>query len=159
MDGVPAEVWAAVTGNVIVQWFLVAIVILTVGTSTAEKLKGPLGSFARWVRSIGQERENRESAERRALRQQLIADAVEGREFVSTEIADLKAKVEELYADRDQLARLVREHMGWDHDRVQDLIAKGVRPGDIPTPPPLRVPWGTPSRSGKTLPGAEPSLT
>lgn len=147
MEGIPAEVWGVVTGNVVVQWFLVAIVILTVGTSTAERLKGPVGTFSRWFRSLGQERENREAEERRALRQQLIADAVEGREFVSTEMSELKAKVEELYADRDQINRLIREHMGWDHDRVQDLITQGIRPGDIPTPPPLRVPWITPTSS------------
>lgn len=156
MEGIPAEAWAIVSENVIVQYAMIAFVILLMATNTAEKLKGPLGAFARWARSIGQERENRESEERRALRRQLIADAVGigGQEF-----AELKAKVEELYADRDHLARLVREHMGWDHDIQQRLIECGVRPGDIPTPPPLRVPWGTPSRAEKTLPGTGASLT
>lgn len=160
MDGVPAEVWAAVSGNVIVQWFLVVIFILTVGTNTATKLKGPFGSLARKVRSIGQERENREAEERRIARRKLLAAAAEGREYIDQEIGGLRAEIEVLYANQRELNQLIREHMGWDHDRVAQLIGMGVRPGDIPTPPPLRVPWPIPAKKPiNGTPGADALLT
>jgi hypothetical protein len=137
----PGQILEVVKDNVIVQWFLVVIFILTVGTSTAEKIKGPVGAFSRWVRSIGAEREEREARERRETRRKLLQAAAEGREYVNQEIESLKAQVHELYEHQDAMARIIREHMAWDFDRVQQLIHQGVRPGDIPTPPPLRVPW------------------
>jgi len=141
MGEVPAEFLEIVKDNVVVQWFLAAVVILLIGTNTATKLRGPLGSFARWVRSIGEQRENREAEERRTARRKLLLAASEGREYVDQEIGGLKTKIEELYEHQRGLEALVREHLGWDYDRIQQLIGMGVRPGDIPTPPSLRMPW------------------
>jgi hypothetical protein len=136
-----------VKDNIVVQWCLIAAVLLTVGTNTATKLKGPIGGLARAAQKLGQRRVNREAAERRKARQQMLQRATEGRAFADQEIESLHNQLDEALDERDALARLIREHMGWDFDRVQDLINRGVRPGDIPTPPPLRVPWGTPSRT------------
>lgn len=141
MELTPDQLWEAVKDNPVVQWFLVVCFILLVGTNTATKLKGPLGGFARWIKKVGEARENREAAERREARQKLIQIATEGREYVNHEIKGLKDEIEVLYDNQETMSRLIREHLGWDYDRVQDLIGRGVRPGDIPTPPPLRVPW------------------
>lgn len=148
----PTALLNLVKDNVVVQWFLVAVFILTVGTNTATKLKGPFGKAARWFQSIGENRVNREVAERKKRREQLIAQASEGRAFADQEIESLRHQLDEALDDRDALARLIREHMGWDHDRVSDLIARGMRPGDIPTPPPLRVPWRAPRTDTQALP-------
>lgn len=153
----PASLLNIVKDNVLVQWFLVAVFMLTVGTSTAEKIKGPIGGFSRWIRSLGAARENREAEERREARRKLLTAASEGREYVNQEIEGLKRQIQELYEHQDALARLIREHLGWDFDRVQQLIAQGVRPGDIPTPPPLRVPWLKGAhRSAEDMPPTEP---
>jgi hypothetical protein len=134
-----------VSDNVVVQWCLLAAFILILGTNVAAKMKGPIGVLARWIRELGRQREEREAKERRENRQKLLGD----REFVTQKLAELERQVAELFEDRDKLGRLIREHMGWDFDRTQQLIGMGVRPGDIPTPPPLRVPWGTPEREGR----------
>jgi hypothetical protein len=52
---------------------LIVAVILTVGTNTATKLKGPIGSLAAGVPAAGERRVNREAEERRKARQQLLA--------------------------------------------------------------------------------------
>jgi hypothetical protein len=130
-----------VKDNVLVQWIMVVAVILTVGTNTATKLKGPFGSLARAFQRVGERRVNREAEERRKARQQLLARAAEGRAFADEEITSLKAQLEEAYDERDALARVIRQHMGWDYDRVRQLISEGVPPQEIPTPPPLRVPF------------------
>lgn len=135
----PAALLDLVKDNVIVQWFLVVVFILTVSTTTATKLKGPIGSLARWAQKLGDRRVNREAEERRKKRQALFQQAAEDREYAQQVIASLNQQLDAALDERDALARLIRDHMGWDHDRVQQLINFGIRPGDIPTPPPLRV--------------------
>jgi hypothetical protein len=156
----PDQLWEAVKDNPVVQWFLVVVFILLVGTNTAARLKGPVGGFARWVRRIGEARENREAVERREARRKLIQAASEGREYVHREIDAMKAEIDTLYQNQDALQRLIRDHLGWDYDRVQDLIRRGVRPGDIPTPPPLRIPASIQGRhrhpDPKVVPEPEP---
>lgn len=137
----PSSLIDLVKDNVVVQWCLVVAVILTIGTNTATKLKGPVGAVARWVQNLGERRVNREVEERRRARQQLLRQAAEGRDFYEQELTGLREQLDDALDERDALARLIRQHMGWDHDRVQDLITRGMRPGDIPTPPPLRVSW------------------
>lgn len=140
----PSALLELVKDNVVVQWFLVVIFILTVGTQTATKLKGPIGSVARAFQSIGEKRVNREADERRKARQQLLRDAAEGRAWAEEQIENLHAALGDTNAALNGLERLVREHLGWDYDRIHQLINMGVRPGDIPTPPPLKVPWIAP---------------
>jgi hypothetical protein len=141
MSELPSQLWDAVKDNVVVQWFLVVVVILTVGTQTATKLKGPIGKLARAVQSFGEKRVNREAEERRQARQQLLRDAKEGRAWAEDQINGLKGRVEELASTLESFEVLVREHLGWDYDRVHQLINLGVRPSDIPAAPPLRMPW------------------
>lgn len=140
----PSALLDLVKDNIVVQWFLVVVVILTVGTNTATKLKGPLGSVARWAQKLGERRVNREAEERRQKRQQVFQQANEDIEYLRQVVASLNQQLDDAWDERDALVRLVREHMGWDHDRVQQLINFGVRPGDIPTPPPLRVSYRAP---------------
>jgi hypothetical protein len=147
----PSILLDPIKNNVVVQWFLIAIFILTVSTSTAAKLKGPIGSAARAFQRLGERRVNRESDERRKARQTLLRQAAEGRAFAEEEISSLRDQLDAVMDERDALARLIRQHMGWDHDRVRELITFGVRPGDIPTPPPLRVPWRTPRSDTREL--------
>jgi hypothetical protein len=78
----PAQLLDAVKDNVVVQWCMVATVIVLLTSKVAAKLKGPIGAVARWAQGLGEK-------------------------------------------------------------RVHQLVNLGVRPGDIPTPPPLRVPWRT----------------
>lgn len=146
MEGIPAELWNAVADNVVAQWFLVIVFILLVGTNTATKVKGPLGSFARWMRSIGQARENKEAQERRQARQKLLMSAKEGREYVEREMAELHTKIDSLLSERDALGSLVDNHLGWDYDRRLQLINLGVPLEDIPPAPPLRVNRPNPGR-------------
>lgn len=138
MDGIPAEMWDLVKGNIVVQWFLVIVFILIVGTNTATKIKGPLGGFARWMRSVGEARENREAEERRQARQKLLQSAQEGREYVEREIRELKETIHALMDERQQREELVDQHLGWDYDRRLQLINAGVPLNDIPPAPPLR---------------------
>lgn len=138
---IPAQLLELVKDNVVVQWCLVIAVILTLTSSVAAKLKGPVGSLARWVQNLGEKRVNREAEERRNARQALLRDAREGRAWAEQEIAALNRRIEDVTGVLEGLERLVREHLGWDYDRVHQLIKMGVRPGDIPTPPPLRIPW------------------
>lgn len=139
MESIPTELWDAVKDNIVVQWVLIIVFILLVGTNTATKLKGPLGAFARWVRKVGEARENREAAERRAARQKLLQSAQEGREYVEREMADLRARVDYLMLEREALIELVDVHLGWDYDRRKQLIDLGVPLTEIPPAPPLRV--------------------
>jgi len=148
----PTALLDLVKDNVVVQWFLVVVVILTVGTNAATNLKGPFGKVARWFQSLGERRVNREVEERRKRREQMIAQATEGRAFADQEIESLRRQLDETLDDRDALQRVIREHMGWDHDVVQTLIQRGVRPGDIPTPPPLRIPWRAPRTDTQAMP-------
>jgi hypothetical protein len=140
----PSSLLDLVKDNVVVQWFLVIIFILTVSTTTATKLSGPIGKMARWFQSIGDKRVNREAEERRRARQQLLRDAKEGRVWAEEQIDGLRGALGETNEALDGLEKLVREHLGWDYDRIHQLINMGVRPGDIPTPPPLKVPWRSP---------------
>lgn len=135
----PDKILDLVKDNVIVQWFLVVVFILLVGTNTATKLKGPIGGFARWVRSIGEQRDEREAVERREKRLRFLQEATEGREYVQAEIDQQREQIAYLYENQRKLESLIRAHLGWDYERVRQLIALGVTPGDIPTPPPLRV--------------------
>jgi hypothetical protein len=135
----PGQLLDIVKDNVIVQWFLIAVFILTVGTNTATKIKGPIGGAARWFRSIGEKRDEREAAERREKRLELLKEATEGREYVQDEIDQLKEQIGYLYGNQHALEGLIRIHLGWDYERVRQLIALGVQPGEIPNPPPLRV--------------------
>jgi Sec-independent protein translocase protein TatA len=135
----PLQLLEVVKDNVIVQWFLVVVFILLVGTNTATKLKGPLGGFARWVRSIGEKRDEREASERRAKRLALLQDAAEGREYVQAEINQHKEQIRYLYQNQQAMEMLIRAHLGWDYERVRQLISLGVSPSEIPSPPPLRV--------------------
>lgn len=135
----PAALLDLVKDNVIVQWFLIVVFMLLVGTNTATKLKGPFGGAARWFRSIGEKRDEREAQERREKRLKLIQEATENREFVQDEIDQLKAQIGYLYGNQSSLETLIRAHLGWDYERIRDLIALGINPGDIPRPPPLRV--------------------
>lgn len=137
---IPADLLGAVKDNPVVQWFLVIVFILLVGTNTATKLKGPLGMFARWVRSVGENRSAREAQERRRARERLLTEAREGREYVNGELDDLRAKVGDLMSHRSALETLVDMHLGWDYDRRKQLIDMGVDPTSIPLAPPLRVP-------------------
>lgn len=137
----PSVILDPIKDNIVVQWFLVVVFILTVGTKTATKLKGPVGGLARWAQNLGDKRVNREAEEKRKTRQALLRQATEGRAFAEQEINSLSEQLDAALDERDALARLIREHMGWDHDRIRDLIGRGMRPGDIPTPPPLRVSW------------------
>jgi hypothetical protein len=139
MTDIPNNILGLVKDNVIVQWCLVVSVIMIIGTNTATKLKGPVGTVARWVQNWGDKRAEREATERRERRQKLLSESREHREDVRREIADLTRKIEQLYDDRDALERLIRQHLGWDYDRVQQLIGMGVRTGDIPTPPAMRL--------------------
>lgn len=147
----PSALLDLVKDNVIVQWFLVVIFILTVGTQTATKLKGPFGKVARWAQSLGERRVNREVEERRKRRERMVQQAAEGRAYADQEISSLREQLDDALDREDALARLIREHMGWDHDRVAELITRGVRPGDIPTPPPLRVPWRAPRTDTRAM--------
>jgi hypothetical protein len=135
----PSELLDLVKDNVVVQWFLVAVFILLVGTNTATKISGPLGKFARWVRDIGEKRDAREAAERREKRRALLKDAAEGREFIQTEMDQLHGQIRYLYANQHAMEGLIRAHLGWDYERIRQLIELGVRPESIPQPPPLRV--------------------
>jgi len=158
LAGLPAEMFEAIKDNVIVQWVLIVIFILIMGTQTAEKLSGPVGKFARWVRSFGEARENREAEERRARRQKMLSEATEGQEFLARKMAGLESQVGELFEHRDAMDRLINAHMGWDYMMQQDAISRGVPPESIPTPPPLRVPWGTPTRSEKASAQAQTDI-
>lgn len=139
MEDIPTQLFDLVKDNIVVQWFLVIVFILLVGTNTATKLKGPVGGFARWVRQLGEERENREAQERRAARQKLLQTAVEGREYVEREMAEMRAKIDELLAARESQADLVDHHLVWDYERKLQLINMGVPLKDIPAAPPLRI--------------------
>lgn len=139
MEGIPSQLFEAVKDNIVVQWFLIIIFILLVGTNTATKLKGPVGSFARWVRTLGEKRDEREAAERREKRLRLLQDAAEGRDYVQTEIEQLQDQIRYLYSNQHQLEQLIRVHLAWDYERVRQLISLGVNPSSIPNPPPLRV--------------------
>lgn len=139
MDQIPTQLWDSVKDNIVVQWFMVIIFILLVGTNTATKLKGPLGGFARWIRKIGENRDEREAQERRKARERMIAEARGDREYVDRELHDLKTKVDSLMSHREAAEALVDLHLGWDYDRRKDLIDLGVKPTDIPVAPPLRV--------------------
>lgn len=143
MADLPVQLLDAVKGNVIVQWFLVVIFLLIVGTNTATKLKGPVGAAARWFQQLGEKRVNREADERRKVRQQLLRDTRDGNIWAEQEITALNTRVEDMASAMEGLERLIRVHLGWDYDRMHQLINLGIRPGDIPTPPPLRVPWRT----------------
>jgi Sec-independent protein translocase protein TatA len=150
LGSLPLQIFDAVKDNVVVQWFMVVVVILIVGTQTAEKLSGPVGKVARWARSIGEGRENREAEARRAARQRLLREGTtESQEYLLREVKGLKEQVGELFDHRDKMDKLINAHMGWDYQIQQDLIRRGVQPTEIPTPPPLRVPWGTPTRAEK----------
>lgn len=137
----PAQLLDAVKDNVVVQWCMVASVVVLMTSKVAAKLKGPVGSLARWAQNLGEKRVNREAEERRQARQTLLRDAREGRAWAEQEIAALNRRIEDVTGVLEGLERLVRDHLGWDYDRVHQLIQMGVRPGDIPTPPPLRIPW------------------
>jgi hypothetical protein len=138
---VPVEsIFDAVKDNVVVQWFLVVMFILLVGTNTAARIKGPLGDLARWVSKVGESRDNREAAERRRARQRLLQEAKEGREYIEGEMKDLKEKVEDLINHREAMENLVNNHLSWDYDRRRQLIELGVSNAEIPPAPPLRVP-------------------
>jgi hypothetical protein len=154
----PSSLIDLVKDNVIVQWCLIVAVILTIGTNTATKLKGPVGAAARWFQRLGERRVNREVEERRRARQQLLKQAAEGRAFADQEITSLNEQLDAALDERDALARLIREHMGWDHDRIRELITFGVRPGDIPTPPPLRVIRRAPRTDTSAIPQLSVSL-
>lgn len=145
MEGIPGQLFDAVKDNIVVQWFLIIVFVLLVGTNTATKLSGPLGKFARWVRTIGEKRDEREASERREKRLRLIQEAAEGRDYVQTEIQQLQEQISYLYSNQGQLENLIRVHLGWDYERVRQLISLGVNPGDIPNPPPLRVELKDPS--------------
>lgn len=153
----PSVLLDLVKDNVVVQWFLVVIFILTVSTTTATKLKGPIGSLARGFQSIGEKRVNREAVERRKARQQLLRDASEGRVWAEEQIEGLREALGETNEALNGLERLVREHLGWDYDRIHQLINMGVRPNDIPTPPPLKVPWVTKRTDTSEFPAVRPS--
>lgn len=135
----PSQLLSLVKDNIVVQWFLIIIFILTVGTNTATKIKGPIGSAARWARSLGEKRDEREAAERRQKRLALLQEAAEGREYVQDEIEQLREQIGYLYDNQHKLETLIRVHLGWDYERIRQLIALGVKPGEIPNPPPLRV--------------------
>jgi len=135
----PSMLLDLVKDNIIVQWFLVVVFILTVGTNTATKIKGPIGGAARWFRSLGEKRDEREATERREKRMKLLKEATEGREYVETEIEQLQQQIGYLYGNQHALEKLIREHLGWDYERVRQLISMGVAPSEIPQPPPLRV--------------------
>jgi hypothetical protein len=139
----PAQLLDAVKDNVVVQWCMVATVIVLLTSKVAAKLKGPIGAVARWAQGLGEKRVNREAEERRQARQALLRDAREGRQWAEQEIAALNHRIEDLASTLESFERLIRAHLGWDYDRVHQLVNLGVRPGDIPTPPPLRVPWRT----------------
>lgn len=139
MEGIPADLWAVVGDNIVVQWFLVIVFILLVGTNTATKVKGPLGAFARWMRRFGEAREDKEAQERRQARQKLLQSAQEGREYVEREIAELKDAIHDLMDERQRQQELVDNHLGWDYDRRLQLINAGVSLADIPPAPPLRA--------------------
>lgn len=139
MENIPTEMWDLVKDNPIVQWFLAAVFILTVGTNTATKLKGPVGKFARWFRELGERRTEREAAERREKRLKLIQEAAEQREMDQAELAQLHEQVRYLYQNQRDLEALIRVHLGWDYERVRQLLALGVQAAEIPEPPPLRV--------------------
>lgn len=152
----PSALLDLVKDNVVVQWFLVVIFILTVSTTTAAKLSGPIGKMARWFQSIGEKRVNREAEERRKARQALLRDASEGRAWAEEQITGLRDALGETNEALNGLERLVREHLGWDYDRIHQLINMGVRPGDIPTPPPLKVPWVTQRTDTSEFPAVRP---
>jgi hypothetical protein len=135
----PGQLLDLVKDNIIVQGFLVIVFILTVGTTTATKISGPIGKFARWARSIGEQRDEREAAERREKRMRLLKEASEGREYVQDEIDQLREQIGYLYENQHALEGLIRVHLGWDYERIRQLIALGTRPEAIPNPPPLRV--------------------
>lgn len=143
-------IFDAVRENVVVQWFLAMIFIVLVGTNTATRLKGPIGDLARWARKFGENKDNREAAERRKVRQRMLQDAKDGRDYVDREIGDLKAKVQALMDDRSKQDSLVEEHLGWDYDRRRQLIDNGVPLKDIPPAPPLRVSFEAPKPTAPT---------
>jgi hypothetical protein len=149
LDAIPTDLLALVKDNIVVQWFLVVVFILIVGTNTATKLKGPIGGAARWFQAIGEKRVNREAEERRKARQVLLQRATEGNEYATQQIETLSRQLEDAIQGQEALAKLIREHMGWDFDRIQQLIHAGVSNRDIPEPPPLRVPWRGPERRSK----------
>jgi hypothetical protein len=154
MTDIPNDLLSLVKDNVIVQWCLVVSVILIIGTNTATKLKGPIGTVARWVQSWGEKRAEREAVERRERRQKLITEAGIHRDLVERELSSLHGKVEEMFTDRDAMERLIRDHLGWDYDRTEQLIRLGINPRDIPAAPPLRVIF--PERPGQLMPDGEP---
>jgi hypothetical protein len=161
MPELPTQVWDLVKDNVAFQWLVLVAAILLLTTNTAAKLKGPVGAAARWYRTLGERRDEREAAERRTARQRILSEARESRAYVEHVEVELRAQIESLYANQEALNRLIREHLGWDYDRVQQLIGMGIRPGDIPTPPPLRVPWRpgeAPSEQPRGVPPTVPTL-
>jgi hypothetical protein len=139
MEGIPSQLLDLVKDNIVVQWVLAAAFILTVGTNTATKIKGPIGGLARWVRTIGEKRDEREASERREKRLRILQEAAEGREYVQTEIEQLRGQIGYLYQNQEALEGLIRVHLGWDYERIRQLTALGVKAGEIPAPPPLRV--------------------
>jgi hypothetical protein len=139
MGDIPSNLLDSVKDNPVVQWAVIGFVVVFLTTNAATRLKGPVGAAARWLRKVGARRVNREVAERQLARQQLIDQAQEGREYVARELKELKDKVEELLIDREALADLVDQHLGWDYDRKAQLIEMGVPVHAIPPAPPLRV--------------------
>ena len=139
MTDLPSTLLDSVKDNPVVQWAVIGFIVVFLTTNAATKLKGPVGGAARALRKLGSRRTAREAAERQAARQALITQAQEGREYVARELKDLKEKVEELLIDREALADLVDQHLGWDYDRKQQLIEMGVPVHQIPPAPPLRV--------------------
>jgi len=135
----PSNLLDSVKDNPVVQWAVIGFIVVFLTTNAATRLKGPIGAAARGLRRIGSRRVNREVAERQAAREQLLAQAQEGREYVARELKELKERVEELLIDREALADLVDVHLGWDYDRKQQLIELGVPVHTIPPAPPLRV--------------------
>jgi hypothetical protein len=135
----PSNLLDSVKDNPVVQWAVIGFVVVFLTTNAATRLKGPVGVAARALRKMGTRRTSREVAERRAAREALLTQAQEGREYLARELAELKAKVEELLVDREALAGLVEVHLGWDYDRKCQLIDLGVPVQSIPPAPPLRL--------------------
>jgi len=144
MDQIPAEIWSAVKDNVVVQWFLVVVFILLLGTNTAEKLKGPIGGLIRSIRGFGTQRDERESKERAIKRARARDEWAGEREDWERRLVTVENRLREEIAlrtaeqeARSETRRLIEQHLVWDYDRVEELISMGQE--NIPPAPPLRV--------------------
>lgn len=102
-------------------WIFVVVLIMLIGavSPTMAKVKGPLGSVARWFMSRTERQVRREEAQRRAARANVAAD-LEGMQrqidYLNrrVEASELRDKYLEYDAEWHATTRLVIAEKGWE---------------------------------------------